>query len=263
MIKLIATDMDGTFLDSQKRFSPEFIDMFYELRKRQIHFVIASGNQYYRLYQKFLPMSNSMYFIGENGSYIAKGCQLLSKNVIEQNKVDKVISMIETMPELRIILAGVKNAYCLNKYKELEKQVATYYCNYQFVENYHDINDEIMKIAIFDPQGKIIQYADQIAKGIDTSLKATTSGNEWIDIQNADINKGVGIRFLQNELNIKPEECMAFGDQMNDYTLLKSVKYSYAMANAVLKIKEISYGIAPSNDEQGVLQVIKKEVLER
>ena len=56
---------------------------------------------------------------------------------------------------------------------------------------------------------------------------------------------------------------MAFGDQMNDYTLLKSVKYSYAMANAVLKIKEISYGIAPSNDEQGVLQVIKKEVFER
>ena len=44
MIKLIATDMDGTFLDSSKRFSMEFFDIFAELRKKGIKFVIASGN---------------------------------------------------------------------------------------------------------------------------------------------------------------------------------------------------------------------------
>ena len=59
MIKLIATDMDGTFLDSSKRFSMEFFDIFAELRKKGIKFVIASGNQYFRLYQKFLPISNA------------------------------------------------------------------------------------------------------------------------------------------------------------------------------------------------------------
>ena len=46
MIKLIATDMDGTFLDSSKRFSMEFFDIFAELRKKGIKFVIASGNQF-------------------------------------------------------------------------------------------------------------------------------------------------------------------------------------------------------------------------
>ena len=54
---------------------------------------------------------------------------------------------------------------------------------------------------------------------------------------------------------------MAFGDQMNDYTLLKAVKYSYAMANAVPRIKDIAYGIAKSNDHQGGFEVIKQEVL--
>lgn len=53
MIKLIATDMDGTFLDSSKRFSMEFFDIFAELRKKGIKFVIASGNQYFRLYKIF------------------------------------------------------------------------------------------------------------------------------------------------------------------------------------------------------------------
>ena len=60
---------------------------------------------------------------------------------------------------------------------------------------------------------------------------------------------------------IKPEECAAFGDQMNDYELLKHVKYSYAMSNAVDAIKEISYEVILSNEEQGVLQKIK-EILE-
>ena len=53
MIKLITADMDGTFLDSDKRFDPEFIDIFYKLKGKGIKFVIASGNQYYRLYQNF------------------------------------------------------------------------------------------------------------------------------------------------------------------------------------------------------------------
>jgi len=261
MIKLIATDMDGTFLDSSKRFSMEFFDIFEELRKKNIKFVIASGNQYFRLYQKFLPISNEMYFIGENGSYIAKGVKLIATNTLKKEQVQAVIQLVESHPELNMILCGVKSAYCLNEFKHLEPVVRTYYCNYQFVESYDDIDDEIMKIAIYDPNHQIIRYADDIACGLDKGVKATTSGNEWIDIQNEDINKGVAIKRLQRELNIKPEECMAFGDQMNDYTLLKSVKYSYAMANAVPRIKDIAYGIAKSNDHQGVLEVIKKEVL--
>ena len=58
MIKLIATDMDGTFLDSNKRFDFEFIDIFYELKKRDIKFVVASGNlvNKYILLQKMVVL---------------------------------------------------------------------------------------------------------------------------------------------------------------------------------------------------------------
>ena len=156
MIKLIATDMDGTFLDSSKRFSMEFFDIFAELRKKGIKFVIASGNQYFRLYQKFLPISNEMYFIGENGSYIAKGAKLISTNTLKKEQVQAVIQLVEKHPELNMILCGVKSAYCLSEFKHLESVVRTYYCNYQFVESYDEIDDEIMKIAIYDPSHQIM-----------------------------------------------------------------------------------------------------------
>lgn len=261
MMKLIATDMDGTFLDSNKQFDPEFIELFYRLKEKDIKFVIASGNQYYRLYQKFLPLSEQMYFIAENGSYIAEGATELYCNIIKKEDVQKIIDAIDHNPRIFMILCGRKGAYVLKDYFEYRNEVKKYYCAYSFIDSYDDIDDDIMKIAIYDPQHHIIDMHEEFTNMLPDGLKIVTSGNEWMDIQNKEINKGIGIQFLQMIYEIKPEECAAFGDQMNDYELLKHVKYSYAMSNAVDAIKEISYEVILSNDEQGVLQKIK-EILE-
>ena len=115
MIKMIATDMDGTFLDSEKRFDPEFIDIFYKLKEKGIKFVVASGNQYYRLFQKFIPLSEQMYFIAENGSYIAKGATELYCNTINTVDVERIKDILITYNNLLIVLCGRKGAYILKK----------------------------------------------------------------------------------------------------------------------------------------------------
>lgn len=258
MIKLIATDMDGTFLDSSKKFSPEFIDIFYKLKEKNIKFVIASGNQYYRLYQKFLPLSEQMYFIAENGSYIAEGATELYCNIIKKEDVEIIQSIINNTPRIFMIMCGRKGAYVLKDYFEYRNEVKKYYCAYSFVDSFDEVDDDIMKIAIYDPKQNIKEFLDSIQSQLPQGLKIVTSGNEWMDIQNQEINKGVAIQFLQMIYEIKPEECAAFGDQMNDYELLQHVQYSYAMANAVDPIKDIAYEVILSNDEQGVIQKIKE-----
>ena len=55
MIKLIATDMDGTWLNDAKDYDREiFKREFEEMRKQDIKFVVASGNQYANLMTRFL-----------------------------------------------------------------------------------------------------------------------------------------------------------------------------------------------------------------
>ena len=261
MIKLIATDMDGTFLDSNKRFDFEFIDIFYELKKRDIKFVVASGNQYYRLFQKFVPLSEQMYFIAENGCFIAKGARQLYCNTIENEDLIKIKSVLANYKELVIVLCGRKGAYILNKNFKYKNEIIKYYFNYRFVDSFDDINDDIMKVSIYDQNEKINEIIKNVEKLLPDYIKIVTSGNAWMDIQNKNINKGIGMAFLQSLYNIKPEECMAFGDQMNDYELLQQVKYGYAMENAVDPIKEIAYQVIDSNDNQGVIRK-KKEILE-
>lgn len=53
MIRLIASDMDGTLLNSKKEFDDEFFNILQELLNKEIYFVIASGNQFHHLYNNF------------------------------------------------------------------------------------------------------------------------------------------------------------------------------------------------------------------
>lgn len=115
----------------------------------------------------------------------------------------------------------------------------------------------LLKIAVYDHEQRAYEVFDQIKDQFPLELRIVTSENEWVDIQNKDAHKGLGIQFLQMIYDINKDECMAFGDQMNDYEMLQQVKYGCAMANAVDSIKNIAYEVIQSNDEQGVLLKIK------
>ncbi len=258
MIKLIATDMDGTFLNEKKEFSEEFFIIFEDIKKMNIIFVIASGNQFYHLYNQFLPVSDDLYFIAENGSYITKGKKELKSFCLKTEYVQVVIDILNQFPSLMPMICGKKKTYTFKKYRQYEKIIQNHYDEYAFINYIEDINDEILKFSIHDPMHQVSNYVKDIRKQLPKQLKIVTSGNEWMDIQDVNMHKGVGITFLQEMYQIKREECIAFGDQMNDYELMKSVYYAYAMENAVPDIKNIAYEVISSNEDQGVLKKLKQ-----
>lgn len=94
-------------------------------------------------------------------------------------------------------------------------------------------------------------------------MQVVLSSEVWVDIIPTGANKGLAIKKLQEKLNIKPEECVAFGDYLNDYEMLQSVYYSYAMENAVPELKKVARFIAPPNYENGVMRTIKKLLAEQ
>ncbi len=91
------------------------------------------------------------------------------------------------------------------------------------------------------------------------SFPSSFPGEHWVDVMKPGVTKGGAMRGVQKKLGITPEECMAFGDYLNDCELLQSVGESYAMENAHPRLKEMARHIAPSNDEDGVMRVIRRE----
>ena len=75
---------------------------------------------------------------------------------------------------------------------------------------------------------------------------------------NPEVNKGKALKALMEEIQATPEQTMAFGDYLNDYEMMQSCYYSYAMANAHPDLKVVSNFQAKSNDEDGVVEAIRQ-----
>ena len=87
-MKLLATDMDGTFLRDDKSYNDEFNDLYKQMLKQGIQFVIASGNQYEALACKFdEEIKNDLYYLCENGTKIVYQGKTLYKKALQIKKI--------------------------------------------------------------------------------------------------------------------------------------------------------------------------------
>lgn len=257
MIKLVVTDMDGTFLNDKKEFSNEFWKIHSEMGKKGIKFVVASGRQYQNLRKNFEKIKNEIVFIAENGSYVIEKEKEIYSRVLSKEIIKKYVEIGRKIPTTNVVLCGKKSAYIESTEIEFVREVEKYYEERKVVSDLLDtIDDEIIKITYCDLSGTEINVYPHVKDERDCQI--VVSGEIWLDISHLESNKGIALEALQKELGITYEETMIFGDYLNDLEMLKKGKYSFAMENAHEEIKKISNFIAKSNNENGVLEELKK-----
>ncbi|MBC2851657.1 HAD family hydrolase [Cetobacterium sp. 8H] len=259
MIKLIVTDMDGTFLDDEKKFSNEFWDIYEKLEQKNIKFVVASGRQYQNLRKNFEKIKDRIIFIAENGSYVVEDEKELYSRVLSEDLIKKYVELGRKIPTTNIVLCGKKSAYIESTDDEFIKEVEKYYEEKKIVSDLLEIDDdEIIKVAYCDLTGTEENVYPHLKKEVDCQI--VVSGQIWLDVTHLESNKGIALEILQEKIGITFDETMVFGDYLNDYEMLQKGRYSYAMENAHEKIKEIANFIAKSNNENGVIEELKKIV---
>lgn len=260
MIKLIAADMDGTLLDSEKRMPQRMPEVIRALRERGIQFIAASGRQYYNLLENFAEMEEEMLFIAENGAMVFGGGSLLDISEIPYEMLIEPVRLVRSMPESYVILCGEKGAWLEADELVFRKNAAMYYARLTRVPDALEAakSDRICKIAVFHYQTMeetvypaLLPFADR--------FQVALSGDSWVDLMLPGTNKGQAMRHIQQKLGVSPDECMAFGDYLNDLELMHSVTHSYGMANGHPDLLAACRYRAPSNDEAGVLRVLEEQ----
>lgn len=263
-IKLVATDMDGTLLDSNKNMPADFLP-WVKKHKASIKTVIASGRQYYTILRDFPDAKDDLIIIAENGALVFdRGTQIFMDSMNKED-VHKAIDIVNEIPEATPIVCGLKSAYILDVDEETYNQTAIYYERVQRVEDLHfeADNDDILKVAIFFGKRNAEDFLGCLGPeqfGLDSKVCAILSGERWIDIANKSVNKGSAIKVLFEKFGISPDEAVAFGDYLNDKTMLEACTESYCMENGHPDLKAICKYIAPSNDDNGVMKVLRKIV---
>ena len=250
MIKFIATDMDGTLLNSKKELSPEFYDVFEELKKRNILFAAASGRQYYTLAKEFNDIKDDMLFIAENGTFVVYKGKELVVNGLDRELANELIRIGRTIENADVVLCGKNSAYVESSDERFLGEVRKYYERCEIVDDLEKVDDTVLKVTMCDFNGSEENSNKYFDKYRD-ELQVTVSGDIWLDITAGGVNKGVAIKEIQDLLGIDFKETMVFGDYLNDLEMLKKVNYSGAVNNAVDDVKKIVNYISTSYDKNG------------
>lgn len=266
MIKLIATDVDGTLVkDSSREVPDELVQIIQKLIDKGVYFAIASGRQYRSISKMFEGVKGTMYYIAENGAHILENDRTIDVTKMKRGDIEEIMKDLRSFyPECHVVASAPEGSFLESEDEKFITMMSERYRNkVNLVDDILKADVEYVKLAMYR-KGSVREIGENILiPKWEKRVKTCMAGEEWVDFMDNSVDKGNAIRLIQKRLGILPEETMVFGDNQNDVGMLQAAVESYAVENAVEEAKAVARHICPSYLEQGVYQVLKEVVYEK
>lgn len=266
-IKLIATDMDGTILDSQGLLDlPRLEKILDRLEEKGIRFVIATGNEIHRVRQLLGHLTDRVVLIVANGAKIFENNQLIQVETWDNELVEKALTFFKGQEcQNQFVITSMNGGFVKEGtiFTQLEKfmtpeMIELFYQRMNFVEELHpELFGGVLKMSLVVGEDRMDQVQEDFNQVFNGYVQAVSSGYGCLDIIQDGIHKAWALQELLKRWNIKSEEIMAFGDSENDVEMLELAGIAYAMENADEKAKAVATDIAPANSQGGVYQILE------
>ena len=287
MYKLAVVDLDGTLLNSYGVVTDNSKKVIKETIENGTDVIVASGRTMMEYLKKLSSeIGSKKYFIAGNGAliYDIQKDKILYKNYLSKSKVLDIIKVCEensifynVYTEDAIITKSLKyNAlyyYKENLKKEESKRTTINVIDdpYTFIKSLN--KKDIIKMTICDENKYIFDSIIKKLRQIDKievldvsqlSKKIIKQGTEEFEIQYfytevsmADVNKWNAIEYLMNKLEIKKEEVIAIGDNVNDIKMVENAGVGIAMGESTPELKKIADFVTDDNNSEGVAKALQ------
>jgi len=269
-IRLIALDLDGTLLNTQKQLSEENRAALTRAARAGIHIVPTTGRFFDGMPEAVRALPFLRYAITINGAEVAdhRTEEELYKADIPLARALELMRYLDTLPVIydcyqdnagwisqnlkARIDSTVKDPHFRKMLHELRKPVPELKA---FVT---ERGRDIQKIQFFIPTPELRQELLETLPKMFPDLAVSSSVSENIEVNAAGATKGLALLGLAERLGIPREGTMAFGDGLNDLSMLEAAGVGVAMENACAEAKAAADYITLSNDEHGVAYAIEK-----
>ncbi|MGX0147248.1 HAD family hydrolase [Staphylococcus hominis] len=256
MIKLIATDMDGTLLNAAHEISEENINAIKYAQSKGITVVIATGRAFYEASTPMAETDLKVPYICLNGAEVRdESFNIMNTSHLNHELVERIKAILDREDvyyqvytnrgiytedptrDLDIYLDIARNAGQQGDVEKIKAGIQKRIDNgtLKIVDNYKDIEDIpgelIMKVLAFNPD---LEKIERIGKELSAA----------------------------NQLHIDLQDVMALGDNLNDVSMLERVGYPVAMDNAMPEVKAIAKLVTDTNEHSGVGKAIMKVLTE-
>lgn len=287
MYKLIAIDLDGTLLNSFGIVTEETKNEIKKIQQQGTDVILASGRPIDSIKAIADEIDSKKYFIAGNGAivYDMKKDEIIYEKCLSKQKVLDIIKICEDnsigyslYTEKEILTKNLKYNVLYYHKENLKKpegkrtKINIINDMYEYVKN--NENSNFLKITICDEDksvfNSIIRKLREIKdiEVLDVShmaRKTIKQGTEEIpieyyytEISRANVDKWYAIEFLAEKLNIKKEEIMAIGDNINDKKMIENAGLGVAMEQSTPVVINIADEVTTSNNSDGVAKILQK-----
>lgn len=285
MYKLVAIDLDGTMLNQYGVVTERTKKAIERVQKKGIEVIIASGRPMDSIKTIAKEIKSEKYFISGNGAiiYDIQNNEIIYENTLKKQKTLDIIKICEensiyyNIYTEKEIIAKSFQYNVLYYHKENLNKGEDNKTHINIIDNIYDYinnrDEKIVKITICDKNQIIFNSIIRKLKEIEEvevletshmSRKMIRQGTVdvpieyfYTEVSNKDVDKWNAIEFLKEKMQIRTEEIVAIGDNLNDKKMIENAGLGIAMGESTPVIKQIANKITSSNSEDGVAQILE------
>lgn len=274
MLKLVATDLDGTFLRNDKSVSQENLDILQELGNRGILRVVATGrnlNKVQEVIAEHIPFDYIVFSSGA-GVYDVRNRKLLYYQNLNKETVQQLSDfLVDKDLNFHLFKAVPENYKCWYYRGSVACSEFETYFDYHQAHSEplpvdQEIDSEACQFLVVFPNNidrfrmlkEELQLRFPEVKVIRVSSPLET-GYIWMEIFHPAVSKGNGVKFICDALHIDHECTLGIGNDFNDLDLLEFTKYSYMVDNGPQELKE-RFLLTLSNEENAFARAVERHL---
>lgn len=263
--QILALDLDGTLTNSDKEITKPTLEALIEIQRQGKKVVLASG----RPTKGVIPLAEQLH-LGEYGSYILSfnggritDCRkntVIYEKLLPDDVAEPLFHIVKKYSGIDIVaytpdtlLSGVRP----NPYTELESRI-----NGMPIVSVEDfpshVTEPANKILITGVPEIIQRVKAEVSEYFHSYLAVYCSDPFFLEIMPRGIDKAHSLLRLLSGIGLTADQMICCGDGYNDLTMIETAGLGVAMANAQPAVLEKADYVTKSNDEGGVLHVIRK-----
>lgn len=265
MIKLIASDIDGTLINSKSECTDRTIAALKAAKAKGIKFAICSGRPVSGIKPliKGWNLDNIVdYIVGMNGGEVwnVNEDKFVSCYPLDEATIKELMDEYEPMGYIPTYYDD-SGLYCQTITQDVIN-VATRTATPYFQGDVRALTKGPQpKLMFILPPEKMADIEAYYQDHKDPRYVAFKTANDLFEFSNPLLAKDIGVKIICTQMGIDMQDVLAFGDTTNDIEMLKAAGIGVCMANGSQDAKEAADVIGDSCDEDGIANYLYKNVL--
>jgi 5-amino-6-(5-phospho-D-ribitylamino)uracil phosphatase len=270
--RLLAIDIDGTLVNSRDELTPETQQALIRVGKAGIHVALATGRRYSRALHLVDPLNIEIPLITASGALIkdAKDHRTLYQSIFDPHLLRHLTALLDR--------CGFDPLLCADTYTDgFDFYLARTKTSTSELDEYIEMNPNDGRIwpdlitnpppnvfltFTFGTKEQMLALEQTLHKELPGRLfthvlRSPRYRGFLVEIMPAGISKWSGVKHLAEIWKINTAEICAVGDDVNDIPMIQAAGLGIAMGNALPEVKAAAARIAPSHDENGLVQVVE------